>query len=142
MLPKTSTVEISGTNYLIRKMVPTAASYIHKRLIFAAFKVGSEAKQRIDDAPEPAADVQTPEQRAKGLYAIASMQLSFEDLGFIQTTCMKVISRVESIAGNEAAMPIMQDSGQWAAADIADDGGLIDKLTSEAVAFNISSFFA
>ena len=82
------------------------------------------------------------EEKLRGLCGIAFMHLDFKDYEFIQTNSLKVISRMEDAGGISAPIPIMTDSGQWAAPEIADDLMLVTRLMVEALVFNLQSFLA
>ena len=139
MQARTTTTQIDGATYQLRKMTPVVGSYIWQRLMAAAFKAARQVGAVGDSAPDEAAQA-APEDRLRGLCAVAFMQLSFEDTGFIQTECMKTISRMEIVGDTESAIPVMMQNGTWAAPEVADNPFLVTKLATEAIAFNLTSF--
>ena len=147
MKDKTTEVTVNGQRWLVRRMTPTTGSYIWQRLMASMFKAQMEAGVVAEDAPdtakaEEAAEQPTPEQRLRGMCGIAFMHLSFADTEFMQTAAMKVISRVETLAGVATPMPIMDDSGRYAIEDVASDPFLVTRLTVEALVFSLAPFLA
>jgi hypothetical protein len=111
------------------------------------FKAQMEAGAGIAESAEDikaaeAAPQATPEQRLRGMCGIAFMHLSFADTEFMQTAAMKVISRVEVLAGVATPMPVMDDSGRYAIEDVANDPFLVTRLTVEALVFSLAPFLA
>ena len=147
MKEKTTEVTVQGQQWLIRRMTPTTGSYLWQRLMAAMFKAqldlgqqateAAEAEEAKSTDPKP-----TPEQRLRGMCGIAFMHLSFADTEFMQTAAMKVISRVETLAGVTAPMPVMDDSGRYAIEDVASDPFLVTRLTVEALVFSLAPFLA
>ena len=145
MKEKTTEVTVQGQQWLLRRMTPTTGSYIWQRLMAAMFKAqldlgqqateAAEAEEVKDTEPKP-----TPEQRLRGMCGIAFMHLSFADTEFMQTAAMKVISRVETLAGVTSPMPVMDDSGRYAIEDVANDPFLVTRLTVEALVFSLAPF--
>ena len=145
MKEKTTEVTVQGQQWLLRRMTPTTGSYIWQRLMAAMFKAqldlgqqateAAEAEEVKDTEPKP-----TPEQRLRGMCGIAFMHLSFTDTEFMQTAAMKTISRVETMAGVTAPMPVMDDSGRYAIEDVASDPFLVTRLTVEALVFSLAPF--
>ena len=147
MKEKTTEVTVNGQRWLVRRMTPTTGSYIWQRLMASMFKAQLEAGAAATEAAE--ADSKkgesvelTPEQRLRGMCCIAFMHLSFADTEFMQTASMKVISRIENLAGNDTPMPIMDDSGRYAIDDVASDPFLVTRLTVEALVFSLAPFLA
>ena len=159
MKEKTTEVTVQGQQWLLRRMTPTTGSYIWQRLMAAMFeaqlKMGqaaTDAENAADAAKDPetakaekeaaeeAAKKIPPEQRLRGMCGIAFMHLSFSDTEFMQTAAMKVISRVETLAGVTAPMPVMDDSGRYAIEDVANDPFLVTRLTVEALVFSLAPF--
>jgi hypothetical protein len=125
-------------------MLPAVGSYIWQRLMAAAFKASQQvATQPVAEEPAKADEpTASPEDKLRSLCVVAFMQLSYDDTAFIQNTCMKIVSRVELIGDTEAAIPIMQQDGTWAAPDVMDNPFLITQLTTEVIVFNLASFLA
>ena len=148
MKEKTTEVTVGGQRWLIRRMTPTTGSYIWQRLMAAMFKAQMEASAaatettEVDSKAVEAAEKATPEQRLRGMCGIAFMNLSFADTEFMQTAAMKVVSRVEELAGADTPMPVMDDSGRYAIEDVATDPFLVTRLTVEALVFNLAPFLA
>lgn len=145
MQARTTTTEVNGVSYQLRRMTPAVGSYIWQRLMAAAFKAAQqagEAAMQTAESEDPNTPQPSPADRLRSLCAVAYMQLEFKDHEFMQTACMKVISRVETIGDVESAIPIMQQDGTWAAPDIADNPFLVTKLMTEAIVFNLASFLA
>ena len=145
MKEKTTEVTVQGQQWLLRRMTPTTGSYIWQRLMAAMFKAqldlgqqateAAEAEEVKDTEPKP-----TPEQRLRGMCGIAFMHLSFTDTEFMQTAAMKTISRVETMAGVTAPMPVMDSDGRYAIEDVASDPFLVTRLTVEALVFSLAPF--
>ena len=148
MKEKTTEVTVQGQRYQVRRMTPTTGSYIWQRLMASMFKAQMEAGAAATEAAEvdskatEAAEKATPEQRLRGMCGIAFMHLSFTDTEFMQTAAMKVISRVETLAGVATPMPIMDDTGRYAIEDVASDPFLVTRLTVEALVFSLAPFLA
>ena len=145
MKEKTTEVTVQGQRYQVRRMTPTTGSYIWQRLMASMFKAQMEAGAVAEEAPdvkatEAAAEKPTPEQRLRGICGIAFMHLSFADTEFMQTAAMKVISRVENLAGTDTPMPVMDDSGRYSIEDVASDPFLVTRLTVEALVFSLAPF--
>ena len=146
MKEKTTEVTVNGQRYQVRRMTPTTGSYIWQRLMASMFKAQMEAGVVAEETPDvkaaEAVEKATPEQRLRGMCGIAFMHLSFTDTEFMQTASMKVISRIENLAGNDMPMPIMDDSGRYAIDDVASDPFLVTRLTVEALVFSLAPFLA
>ena len=143
MKEKTTEVTVNGQRWLIRRMTPTTGSYIWQRLMASMFKAQMEAGVAEDTVPEPSKPDEpklTPEQRLRGMCGIAFMHLSFADTEFMQTAAMKVISRVENLAGMDTPMPVMDSDGRYAIEDVASDPFLVTRLTVEALVFSLAPF--
>ena len=146
MKEKTTEVTVQGQQWLIRRMTPTTGSYIWQRLMAAMFKAQLEAGAVAEEVPDvkaaEAAPQATPEQRLRGMCGIAFMHLSFADTEFMQTSAMKVISRIENLAGNDTPMPVMDSDGRYVIEDVASDPFLVTRLTVEALVFSLAPFLA
>jgi hypothetical protein len=142
--PKTTNVTVNEQEYQLSKMTPAVGSYIWQLLMAACFKaqqVISVQTEAVQEAAIP--DKTTPTERLRGLCGISFMQLDFDKYEFIQTNCMKVVARVEVLAGNAPVpMPLMTYDGRWAVPEVADNLMLVTRLMTEALVFNLSSFLA
>lgn len=147
---KTRIVEIGGTNYQFRKMLPEIGSYLLMKLLSAGFNAQGGANlenphANSEAAAQPDADKREPsgEKLVRAVAFAAFLRgLDFESHRFVQRACLAVCSRMEERNGSGALpMPLMNDSGAWAIPEIRDDIPLIMKLELEALAFNLSDFF-
>ncbi len=137
----TSDVTIDGVRYQLRKMTPARAGYIWQRVIMAMFKAQDEVGGSASDADLKVVERRSPEERVKGMCALAFMYMDLADFEFTQSEAMQAVSRWESIGGEAPVpMPVMKDARQWAIADIAADPQLVTRLTLEVVAFNCAGF--
>jgi hypothetical protein len=144
MKEKTTEVTVQNQRWQIRRMTPTTGSYIWQRLMAAMFKAQMEAGVTAETSAtasvESTEPKPTPEQRLRGMCGIAFMHLSFADTEFMQVASMKVISRIESLAGVDTPMPAMDDAGRYAIDDVASDPFLVTRLTVEALVFSLAPF--
>lgn len=145
MKPKTKTVEISGTRYQLRKMAPDRGSWILMRMISASINAGGDqatAPTNGEGAENPI-PVPTGEELVRAVAFAAFLRgLDYETHSFVQKACLTVCSRLENSNGTELPMPIVNDSGAWAIAEIRDDISLVMRLEVEALVWNLSDFFA
>ena len=146
MKEKTTEVTVNGQRWLINRMTPTTGSYIWQRLMAAMFKAQMEAGVVAEEVPDvkavEAAEQVAPEQRLRGMCGIAFMNFSFADTEFTQTAAMKVIRRVENLAGTDTPMPVMDSDGRYTIDDVASDPFLVTRLTVEALVFSLAPFLA
>lgn len=138
-MPKTKIVELNGVRYQIRKMLPNVGSFILMKMLAAGMTAaqnlgGGESNQKPADA-----GALSGENLVRGLVFAASQIFDFETHAFVQKSCISVCSRMEG--DPELPMPIVNDSGVWAIPEIRDDIALVMNLETEALIFNLSSFF-
>jgi hypothetical protein len=128
---KTKIVTISGQKYQIRKLRANVGSFILTRILAAGVSAGSLG---IGDNPK--------ESLLMSVFGAFLRGLDFETFSFIQNNCLSVISRMEAGAdGGEDPMPIVADSGVFAAPDVASNLPLLMNLTMQSLMFNLADFF-
>ena len=135
---RTQQVDVEGRQYQVRRLLPEIGSFIWQRLMAAMVRASAQSGFKEDKPEEHKKHKkeQNKDQEIRGLCGVAFMYLEFEEFAFIQSQCMRVLSRFE----NELPMPVMSDRGQWAAEDIADNPFLVTKLVTEVLAFNLVGF--
>ena len=127
--PSTTTVEINGQTFIIRRMLPEVGSFITTRILLAAAdQVGQAAKEGT----------------LFSAFTAFLRGLDFESFKFVQHSCLSVVDRMEQLPGIAAptAMPIMNQDGSWTAPDVAADLQLVLSLTTQSLMFNVADFFA
>jgi hypothetical protein len=139
---KQKDVPIEGANYRLRRMTAAKGSYIWQRVMGGVLKAQSAlgGGSKDDESWEDEAERQPAEQRFKTTYAFASMHIDFADHEFIQREALKVVARVEQLAGTEAPMPVVNDAGTIVIPEIADNPMLVSRIVLESLAFNLSCF--
>lgn len=142
--PRTTNVTVNGQEYRLSKMKPAVGSYIWQLLVAACFKASQAIGPQTEAAQETsAADKAPPAERLRNLCGISFMQLDFDKYEFIQTNCMKVVARMEALAGNAPVpIPLMTYDGCWSAPEVADNLMLVTRLMTEALVFNLLSFLS
>jgi hypothetical protein len=142
---KTKIVELSDQRWQLRRMSPVDASYCWQRLMAAMFRSAAVAQQlsvneiedeRIKEAVEKA----TPEERLRTTCGVGFMQLTYDELKFMQRVAMAAASRMENLAGVDTPMPVTAADGRWAIPGLEDDPALITQLMTEVLVFNLTSF--
>jgi len=106
-------------------------------------------------APEPSSErkeesaaeeqVVTGEMRVRALsFGVFSGGMNFADFKFIQDNCMRSVAIISERGGSEFPMPLVTGDGVWTpeGQPIADDIGLVMRLTTEVLVFCFSDFFA
>lgn len=147
-MQRSKTVELNGSRYELRKLTPEVGTSIWHRMTVALWKaqrkVGADSQEakELTEEQKVAMDAVPPEDKLRDMCPLAFMGLDFEDHRFIQSSCMRAVSRYELNAGAETLMPVMTDNGKWVAEDIADNPFLVTKLTVEVVAYNLASFLS
>jgi hypothetical protein len=69
-------------------------------------------------------------------------KVSHAEFDEVQATVLRLISRLDYKDANEFPMPIVSGGGAWADQAVASDAGVVFKLTSQALMFNLSPFLA
>ena len=137
MTVRTTTIEVDGAQYQVRRLLPEVGSYIWQLLMRAVFKAQQDNPQPESVQSSEPAPVIAPDARLRGFCAIAFMHMAFTDYKFMHDAALKVVSQMD---GNGNPIPIMADNGQWAATDIADSPMLVTKLITESLAWNLQGF--
>ena len=146
----TVVVPVDGVNYQIRRMTPAVGSYIWQRLMAAVYKASEGQKDEAPVEPaepaEPAVEAPQPSSaerlrasagRLRATCGVAFMYLGFDDFEFVQKNCMRMLSREEP---NMGYIPVVADSGQWAAKDLEANLFIITRLMVEVLVVNLASF--
>lgn len=159
MQARIKVVELGGKRYQLRRLPPDVGSFIFMRMMglsMRASQVEAEKAQaqslkaryasKLDTKPTPETpklpEKITGEMRVRALtFSVFSGGVSFEDFQFIQRACIQTVGRIDTHSGQEFPMPIMQDTGQWADMDVAEDVGLVMQLTTEVLIHSFASFF-
>lgn len=138
---RTTVVPINGTKYQLKKLLPEVSSFILMRLLNSGFSAGvasakpeQEQERPVDDTP---VDGQAVARAIVFAYLIRSSD--FEQLRFIQRACMQATARIED---ENMPMPVMDDRGNWAITEVADDLSLVLQLTIEVLVWNLAGFFS
>jgi hypothetical protein len=141
---KTKQVEVGGQRYLLRRMDPTAGSFIFLRMMGALMKAMAEGQPGQQELPQNGQVKEpTDEEKTRMLIASSMMRgLSYEDMQFANKHALRVISRIEDTNGTDINVPLMTDDGRWSSTDYADAPGLVHQLAVEALVFNLEPFFA
>lgn len=142
MRDKTKTVEAFGSKYQLARFSPEIGTFILFRLIGAMAKVAQSSNQAGTNG-EAKSDVKpTPEQMARLVASGAMMSggLEFEIHKMIQQNCLKLCSRADHVDQGSGPVPIMTADGRLLP-DVAENVGLLTKLTLEVLVFNLSDFF-
>ena len=152
MREKTTIALINGGEYQIGRMAPDIGAFILNRLIAAGVEADRRMAESQAQAPPPparAADEAqatqaTPEDTVRTLCAAAFFRtpgFDLETYRIVQRATISVCSRMEGEPTQKVPMPMMNAAGQWAIADVRDDIGLVSKLMTEVMVFNLKSFF-
>jgi hypothetical protein len=153
MQARLKVVELGGKRYQLRRLPPDVGSFVFMRMMGLSIRASqAEAEKaptkqyasKLDTKPteQKLPEKVTGEMRVRALaFSVFSGGVSFEDFQFIQTACIKAVGRIDTAQGVDFPIPIMQDSGQWADLDIADNVGLVMQLTTEVLIHSFSSFF-
>ena len=143
MQSRSKVVELNGKKFELRRLPPEEGSFIFMRILGVSMKMRSDIPTPKTEEAAGSADLPkaTGEMQVKALaFAVFSGGMGFSDFKFIQNACMRVVS-----LHNEAGlpMPVMTDDGTWTAdgKDLADDVGMVMKLTSEVLVFCFADFF-
>jgi len=103
----------------------------------AVYKASEGRKDEV--SAEPVAEVPQPSNadRLRAMCGVAFMYLDFDDFEFVQKNCMRTVSREEPGMGY---IPVVADSGQWAAKDLETNPFTITRLMVEVLVVNLASF--
>ncbi len=138
---RTKTIELDGSQYVIRRLTPFVGSYIWQRLVHAIALLQQEQPERSEqkEPTEGAGPKPAPEDRLRGVCALGFMKLTSAELREVQEESMKVLSRTE----NGVPMPVMTQEGRWTPGQgLEDNPFLVTKLTVEVLVYNLIGFFA
>ena len=159
MQARTKVVELNKKRYTLRRLPPDVGSFIFMRMMGINMRVAQAEQEREQDRasnrPTYGSKLDTvpqkptvPEVKPSGeaqiralSFIVMSGGIPFEDFQFIQRSCLKVVSRIDTMQGQEFPIPIMADSGQWADLDIADNISLVMSLTTEVLVHSFADFF-
>jgi hypothetical protein len=143
---KTTTVEVEGRRYDLRKMRAATGGYIWQRLQAACLRAGQEQDQtKLEQAAESQALADAlarpSEERMRGVCALAFMYLPYEDYDFIVNAVAKSVSRHDA---NGLPMPLMSDDGRWSAGtdDLQDNPCLVTLVMMESLVYNLHPYLA
>lgn len=145
---KTDIVTVQGQRYQLRKLQADVGSFIYMKMMGALLTGG--ATQEVAEQTEEDKEQQKntpPRIKARMLCSLAFMRgLSYEHMQFAQKQAMMVVSRLEDGPSGDLPMPLMTDSGKWVPSQrygaIEEEGGLVQKLVLESLAFSLESFFS
>lgn len=143
MKEKSKIVEIDGTRYQVRRLMPDVGSHILSTILTAGLR-GARGMSSAEEA-SPSVGEQKAEPPVEDVVRVmvlaACGEMDFATRRFIQTKCLAVCSRMESANdGPELPMPIVNDAGVWAITEIRDNLSLVLRLEMEALVFNLSDF--
>jgi hypothetical protein len=133
----TIVVPVDGVNYQIRRMTPAVGSYIWQRLMAAVYKASEGSKEEVAEPEDKKAPRPSDADRLRAMCGVAFMYLGFDDFEFVQKNCMRMLSREEPSMGY---IPVVADSGQWAAKDLEANPFAITRLMVEVLVINLASF--
>lgn len=142
MSARSKVVELGGRRFELRRLPPEQGSFILMKMMGVAMRAA--AKDAEGQAPQAQQqETETPvidsETKVRALvFSVFSGGLGFDDFKFVQNACLRCASVV-----NESGLPIplMNDFGEWTNKDMAEDVGLVMKLTSEVLVFCFAGFF-
>lgn len=137
---KTKIVEVRGSNYQLRKMLPDVGSYIYMRMMGALLEF--KRSGNVEDVKQEPEQAMNEEQKARLMCGLAAMKLSFEDTQFIQRQAMLTVSKAVVSNAGESFIPVMQDSGRWVDDELLSNPALVQELVQESLVFSLSGFFA
>jgi len=121
-------VEINGAWYRIEKFDAQTGSFVVYKLLAQLAPILPMLTKEVDS------------DRFKNQLPSVLTGLSREDFKTLQIDCLNACSRLEGNA--KIPMPIVTADGRLAIEDLNDDTVTIMFLTVQAIAFNMSSFFA
>lgn len=125
--PKFKDVELGGNKYQIGKIPAIPATWIAMQILTKML---------------PAAVEQAFRGQTSGFnFAANRPSLSEEEFYNIQKHALSVCKRYDTVGGQVVAQPVFMASGEWAFADLADDGVTVLGLTAHSLIFNIAPFF-
>jgi hypothetical protein len=145
--PRTKQLELNGRKFDLRRLPPEVGSFILMRMM------GVQMRDQADrESVKPAAAAVATEKpveisgemRVRALsFIVFSGAIDFADFKFIQQHCMRCVALVTEAAGESFPMPIISDDGQWTkdGQAVADDVGLVMKLTTEVLILCFADFF-
>jgi hypothetical protein len=143
---KTTTVEVEGKRYELRKMRAATGGYIWQRIQAACLRAAEERdpdkRVAVESAQALADALSRPaEERMRGVCALAYMYLTFADYEFALNATMRATSRYDD-AG--MPMPVMSDDGRWAGGtdDLEENPALATRVMTESLAFNLHPYLA
>ena len=141
-MARTTVVEVNGGKYQLGRLAPDAGSFILMRLLGAGISGGSLS----NDVQAPASDaVKAPtgdELVRAVVFAALIKGLEFKDLQFVQARCMAAVARLDDPKLPDKPMPLVSDDGRWTYLEVAEDIGLVMRLTVEVLVFNLADFFS
>ena len=146
--PRTKQLELSGRKFELRRLPPEVGSFILMRMMGVQMRDQAD-RETAKPTAVAAASTEKPveisgEMRVRALsFIVFSGAIDFADFKFIQQHCMRCVALVTEAAGESFPMPIVSDDGQWTkdGQAVADDVGLVMKLTTEVLILCFSDFF-
>ena len=143
-MARTKNVTLQGKEYQLGRLPSDVGAFILMRMIGAGINAGSLATpdaamqeaQKSDREP-------TGEELVRAVCFAAFLRgLSFEDLRFVQRSCLGVAACLSAPGLEGKAMPLLSDDGRWAFPEVGDNLHLVMELTVETLVFNLSDFFS
>ena len=144
--PRVKQIEIGARKFELRRLSPEVGTFILMRMMGVQMRdqpaVPVQTAPATADKP-PAVEI-SGETRVRVLsFVVFSGAIGFEDFKFIQQHCMRCVALISETAGESFPMPIVSDGGEWTkdGQAIADDVGLVMKLTTEVLILCFADFF-
>ena len=149
MHEKTKVVEVGGQRWQLRRMTPVDGSYCWQRIMAATYRSAQATQKPAEQLSaaeearmEEAIKKATPEQRLRTTCGMAFMSLTYDETKFMHKAGLGVTCRLESLAGVDTPMPVVDDSGRFAVQELEGDPALVTQLVTEALVFNLLPFMA
>lgn len=147
MAARSKIVDVKGTQYEVRRLAPEVGSFIFMRMLGLSFKARNEQAERAEvkktgDAEAAPAEPISGEMQVRALsFSVMSGAIGFDDFKFIQSACIKNVSRQDESTG--FFMPVMTDAGQWTKAgeELESNVGSVMSLTTEVLILCFADFF-
>lgn len=140
MKEKTKIVTLDDVRYQVSRFRPDVGTFILMRLMGAVVKAGAENASNAPTSAE-GAEPPSPQDVARMVCGAALMgNVDQEFHQYVQRQALVLCSRLEQHEGTETPIPI--STATELLPDIADDFGLVMRLTMECLVFNFSDFFA
>ena len=126
MIAKTKDIKIGEQEFQISRMTARNGSWVAMQLL----------TKLLPSAVAGAVEQELPMPHSSG-----KTEMSEDEFVNLQSHCLRVCSRYETVAGNRTAVPILMADGRWAATELEYDIVRVLTLTVHALVFNMSPFF-